>query len=176
MPEISGSGLSAADVLALIAVNANNAYVASPSTPMTVANLIANFPPGATYLNQYARVSDLYGSVDDIMRCRFDGTNYRWVPQRESFAGTSAATTGAVNIIPLVTPPVVRMTATLVGNVQYSATATNAYVGQRQVIINNATISIFVTMITGLIGSNLTILGGSSQTIVYGPTGWYAAN
>jgi len=169
-------GLSAAEVLALIVANASTAYVANPSTPMTVANLIANFPPSVTYLNQYARVSDLYGSVDDIMRCRWDGTNYRWVPQRDSFAGTSAATGGTVNVLPLVTPPVIRMTATLIGNVQYSAQTANAYIGQRFSIVNNAVISLFTATITGLIGSNLTVLGGGTQTIVYGPTGWYAAN
>lgn len=176
MAEYSNSGLSPADVLALIAANAATAYVASPATPMTVANLIANFPPSVTFLNQYARVSDLFGSVDDIMRCRFDGTNYRWVPQRSDFSGTSAATSGTVNIIPLVTPPVLRATGTLLGNLTLSMSTTNAWIGQRQTVVNNSVLGIFAATLTGLVGSNLTILGGGSQTVVYGSTGWFAAN
>lgn len=143
---------------------------------MTVANLIANYPPASGNAGMYARVSDLYGSVDDIMRCRFDGTNYRWVPQRSDYAGTTAATGGTVNVVPLVTPPVLRTTGTLLGGLTLAMQSTNAWIGQRQTIVNNSPLSGLLTTITGLIGSNITIAGSGAQTVVYGPNGWFAAN
>lgn len=123
----------------------------------------------------YARVSDLYGSVDDIMRCRFDGLNYRWIPQRPFFTAVNTATSGTVNIIPLVTPPTLRLTGTLLGNMSITPTTTNAFVGQQQRVIMDGVLGVFAATITGLIGSNLTLLGGGSRVIEYGPTGWFSA-
>ena len=172
MAEVSSS-ITAAQVAAMIAQSAGAGYVSSPTSAMTVADLMANFPPGASYLNQYARVSDLYGSVDDIMRCRFDGVNYRWVPQRPFFSGTTAATSGTVVIIPLVTPPTLRLTANLLGNINVTPSSVNAFVGQQQRIIQDGTLGLFTTTITGLIGSNITLLGGNTKLLEYGPTGWF---
>lgn len=176
MAEYASGGLTAADVLAMIAANAATSFVGTPSNPMTVATLLATYPASSTYVGQYARVSDLYGSVDDIMRCRYDGTNYRWVPQRESFNGTSAATSGTITLTPLVTPPTLRLTGTLLGNMSVTTSATNAYIGQRQRVVMNGTLGLFTATITGLIGSNLTLLGGGSSVVEYGPTGWFAAD
>ncbi len=53
--------------------------------------------------------------------------------------------------------------------------ATNAYVGQRVRVLMQGTLGVFVATITGLIGSNLTLLGNSSTTLEYGPTGWFSA-
>ncbi len=176
MAEVS-NGISADQVNALIAA----AMVAQPTTfvsggaPMTVADLLLNFPANASRQGLYARVSDLYGSVDDIMRCRFDGTNYRWVPQREAYSGTTAATSGTVNITPLVTPPTLRAVGNLLGNVSFVPSATNAYVGMRQRIYITGLLGVFTATITGLIGSNLTLLGGSFRDIEYGPTGWFGS-
>ncbi len=143
--------------------------------PQTVSQLMAAYPASASTFGLYARVSDLYGSVDDIMRCRFDGANYRWVPQREAYSGTTAATSGTVNITPLVTPPTLRAVGNLLGNVSFAPSATNAYVGMRQRIYVTGVLGIFTATITGLIGSNLTILGGSFRDIEYGPTGWFGS-
>lgn len=143
------------------------------STPMTVANLISTYPPSATYSGLYARVTDLYGSVDDIMRCRYDGTNYRWVPQREAFSGTTAATSGSVNIVPLVTPPTLVVTGTLLGNISFTPSTTNAYIGQRQRIYMTGILGLFTATITGLLGSNLTLLGNTYKDIEYRSGGWF---
>lgn len=142
---------------------------------MTVAQLHANYPPSASNAGLYGRVSDLWGSVDDVMRCRFDGANYRWVPQRDSFVGTSAAASGTVNILPLVTPPTLRLTGTLLGNMSVAPSSTNAYIGQRQTVVMNGVLGLFAATITNLIGSNITLLGGGSRDLQYGPTGWFAA-
>jgi hypothetical protein len=168
---------SASD-LAAIANKVNNPiikYVASGAV-MTLADLMATYPASSSLVDQFAIVSDLYGSVRETVRCRFDGTNYRWVPQREAYSGTTAVTTGTVNILPLITPPTLRATGTLTGNVSFTPSVVNAYVGMRQRIVVNGALGVFVPTITGLLGSNITLLGGNSRTIEYGPTGWFSAD
>lgn len=145
------------------------------SAPMTVAQLIANYPPSATTLGSYARVTDLYGAVDDIMRCRWDGVAYRWVPQRPSFSAVNTATGGTINIIPLVTAPTLRMSSTLLSNMTFVPSTTNAFVGQQQRIIQEGSLGLFVSTITGLIGSNVSLLGNTTKILEYGPTGWFAS-
>lgn len=175
MAEVAG-GLTTQQVMDIIAANASTSFVGGTATaPTTVANLIANFPPAANMMGQYARVSDLYGTVDDIMRCRFDGVAYRWIPQRPSFSGIAANTGGTVPIVPLVTPPTLRLSGTLLGNMSVVPSAVNAYVGQQQRVIMEGTLGLFAASITGLIGSNVSLLGGGSKLIEYSPTGWFAA-
>ena len=171
--DISGNILATADDMFANVMSAKAVYVSNSA--ITLSSLLSTFPASATMLNMYARVSDLYGSVDDIMRCRWDGTNYRWVPQRESFAGNNATTSGTLTLTPLVTPPTLRLSGTLTGNINATPSTTNAYIGQRFRIVNNAVLSIFTASITGLIGTNLTVLGGGSRDIEYGSGGWFAA-
>lgn len=153
---------------------------------MTIADLMTNFPPSVTYRGLYARVSNLYnnigtastGGVDDIVRCRLDVTNntYRWVPQREAFNVSIAPTGGTASLIPLVTPPTVRLTGTLLGNLTITPSSTNAYVGQVFQVIQNSTLGLFATTITGLIGSNITLLGNSTQQFEFTSSGWVKGN
>lgn len=169
--------LQPSDVMALIASSASISYVGGSNTsPLTLDDLLTKYPASVQYLGQYARVSNLYSSIDDVMRCRYDGTNYRWVPQREAFAGNDPTTSGSVSLIPLFTPPTLRMVApALVGNVTVSAASINAYVGQRfRVIVpSNMNLGVLTMQITGLIGSNITLLAGNTRDIEYGSTGWF---
>jgi len=175
MAEVQG-GLTEQQVRDIITANASTSFVGgTATTPTTVANLIASFPPSPMYMGQYARVSDLYGAVDDIMRCRFDGVAYRWIPQRPNFAGVATTTSGSINILPLVTPPTLRLTGTLLGNMSVVPSATNAFIGQQQRVIMDGVLGLFTATITGLIGSNLSLLGGGAKLIEYGPTGWFSA-
>lgn len=140
------------------------------------SDLLVNYPPSSAFNGMYARISDLFGSVDDILRCRYDGANYRWVPQREAFTGTTAVSSGTVSLIPLVTPPTLRLTtSSLTGNMTINASVVNAYSGQRfRVIVNPLLpISAFTMQITGLIGSNLTLLAGNTRDIEFGSNGWF---
>lgn len=146
----------------------------------TVAQLLANFPAGAAQAGKYAVVTDLYNmgtanGIVEIMRCRFDAVNnqYRWVPQRENFTGATAATTGSVSILPLITPPTLRATGTLLGNMSFAPSATNAWVGMRQRVYMQGTLGLFTAQITGLLGSNLTLLGNTFKDIEYSATGWF---
>lgn len=177
MADGQSSGLSPSDVNALIAfaiAGLPTAYVGGTDVaPTTVASLLSTYPPSVTYLGKYARVTDLYGTVDDIMRCRFDGTNYRWVPQRTEMAGNNTTTTGTVTVTPLVTPPTLRLTGNLLGNITITPASTNAYLGQRFRVIMVGTLGLFTSTITGLIGSNLTLLGNGTHDIEFGSTGWF---
>lgn len=183
MAELS-TGIGEEQVAAMIAnalSSAPTSFVASGAS-MTISDLMANFPAGASYAGRYARVSNLYnntsmtaaGGVDDIVRCRFDATNnaYRWVPQREAFNVSIAPASGTTTLVPLVTPPTIRLTGTLLGNLTLTPSSTNAYVGQVFEVIQNSTLGLFTTSVTGLIGSNLTLLGNTTQQFEFTSSGW----
>lgn len=187
MVETSPASLTEAQIAAIV-----QGLIPAPSTsfvgnglPMTVAELFTTYPADATRNGLYARVSNLYngnstssiGGIDDIVRCRLDATNgaYRWVPQRDAYVVSQAPSTGSVTLMPLVTPPSLRLTGTLVGNLTISPSTLNAYVGQTFEIIQNSTLGLFVTTITGLLGSNLALLGNNTQQLIYTATGWNKA-
>ncbi len=173
MAEVSTPGLSTQDVLALIASTSATSFVST--TPMTINDLLTNYPAQASRAGQYARISNLFNGasavaatgVDEIVRCRFDATQgvYRWVPQREAYNMTMPATSGTASLLPLITPPTIRFTGTLTGALTITPSAVNAYIGQRFTVIQNSVLGLFVTTITGLIGSNLTLLGGASPDL-----------
>lgn len=176
MAEVSPSGLTIDDVMQMMQQNSPTVFVGgSNSSPLTVASLHSSFPPSATHLGKYARVSDLFGSVDDIMRCRYDGIAYKWIPQRPNFTGVIASTSGTVTITPLVTPPTIRITSALLGNMSIVPSSTNAFIGMKQTIIQEGALGLFTSIITGLIGANIALspLTNSVQTIEYGSTGWF---
>lgn len=184
MAEIDNQGPTVDQVQQMI----NSAMATIPTsfvgggTPMNIQDLMTNFPASATHSGKYARVSNLYnnssmtssGGVDDIARCRFDVTNntYRWVPQREAYNIAITPTSGTTTLTPLVTPPTVRLTGTLLGNLTITPSSTNAYIGQVFEVIQNSVLGLFVTQITGLVGSNLTLLGGATQQLEYTSAGW----
>lgn len=141
---------------------------------MSVANLLANYPPSSANVGKYARVNDLYGSVDEILRCRYDGVAYRWVAQRTNF-NTTIASTGTINLTPLVTPPTVRLPATLTGNVNLNPVATNASIGDRFRVVTGG-LGIYTVTLTNLIGSNLTLLGNTTRDVEYSAGGWFAVS
>lgn len=169
---------ASATELTSLATKVNNPitkYVGDGSA-MTLAALMSDYPANAARMGMYARVSDLYGAVDDIMRCRYDGAAYRWVPQREAFSGINTATSGTINILPLFTPPSLRFTATLTGNVTTQFSTVNAYLGQRQRIIANGVLGLFGFTVGGLIGTNVSLLTGGVKDFEYGPSGWFLAS
>jgi hypothetical protein len=139
---------------------------------LSTANLLSTYPPSAAYVGKYARVFDLYGSVDDVLRCRWDGANYRWVPQRADFNMTTSAA-GSVQLVPLVTPPTVRTPATLTGAITFTPSTTNAIIGQRYRVVVTGGLGIYTATISGLIGSNLSLLGNSFKDIEYAASGWF---
>lgn len=149
------------------------------TAPMTTAALLADYPASAATVGKYARVTDLYGSVDEVMRCRYDGVAYRWVPQRDNYNVAMSAQGGGVPLVPLVTAPTVRITSSaLTSNMTITPSTANAYVGQEYEIVMPTVINLglFTTQISGLLGSNLTLLAGQVRRIQYSPTGWFQAS
>ncbi len=188
MTEASNSGLSMDEVNSAIAaaIAGIPTNFVNGGTSMTIADLLTNFPAGSGNNGKYARISNLFngtstsaaGGIDDIVRCRFDVANavYRWVPQREAWNMSVTPTGGTVNLIPLVYPPTVRLAGTLLGNLTVTPSATNAYIGQRFTVIQNGVLGLFVSSITGLLGSNITLLGNTGQGLESTSGGWVKAN
>lgn len=143
------------------------------SNPSTVANILATYPASATFLGKYARVNDLYGSADEVMRCSSDGSTYYWRPQRTDYAVNNAATGGTVNLTPLVSAPQQVFTATLLGNMTVNLQNTNAWPGAQFELKMTGVLGIFGISIAGLVGGGtLPLLTGGSRTLIYTAAGW----
>jgi len=188
MSEMSGSGPDVAALVAAALANQANSFVGG-GAGMTIADLMTNFPAGAGYKNRYALVTNLFngtsmsaaGGVEEVLRCRYDVANnqYRWLPQRTDASVSMAATgvlgqTVTINLIPLVTAPTIRFSGTLLGALNIFPDPTNAWSGLRWRTIQNSTLGVFVTTITGLIGSNLTLLGNTTRDIDYSGAAYYS--
>lgn len=145
-------------------------FVSNMSMP--VASLLTNFPAGASFLGKYARVTDLWGSVEEVMRCSYDGSSYYWRPQRTDYSVNSTQTTGAVTLTPLVSAPSIIMASTLLGNMTITPSVTNAWPGCRFEIVAQNT-GLFAISFGGLVGGILTnILGGQTRVLEYTAAGW----
>lgn len=150
---------------------------------LTVADLHSLYPPSATYANMSANVSDLYNNgvagkgIQEVLNCRPDLTNgtYKWVPRRSDFNATIASAGGTINLLPLITPPTVILTGSLTSAQSIAPSSVNAFVGMKQRIIQNSTLGVFTSTITGLIGSNVTFLGNSMRDLEYSAAGWFVS-
>ena len=142
---------------------------------MTVASLLSTYPASATYLGQYARVSDLWGSVRSVMTCEYDGTNYYWRPQRTDYAVSNNSTGGAMTLTPLLTAPTVYLTGSLGANMTITPSATNAWPGAQFEILANGVLNLLGINISGLLGGTLPLLGGGRKIITYTQAGWRGA-
>lgn len=143
------------------------------SQTMAVASLLSTYPAGPSYLGFYARVSDLWSSVEEVMRCSYDGSTYYWRPQRTDYAINSSQTSGTMTLTPLVSAPEITLQATLLGNMTITPVATNAWPGCQFKIRSPASLGIFSITFTGLIGGiTSTLLGGADKIVVYTASGW----
>lgn len=143
------------------------------TTSMTVANLLANYPANAARVGKYARVTDLWGVTDEIMRCSSDGATYFWRPQRVDYATYNTSTSGAMTLTPLVTPPVLYLAGTLLGSMTVTPSTTNAWPGAQFEVISTGALGIFGISINGLIGGgSLPLLQGGRKLLTYTTSGW----
>lgn len=152
------------EVPALVAQFTPTAFVNSGGY-QSVASLLSTYPAGPTYLGMYARVNDLWGSVRSVMVCEYDGSLYYWRPQRTDYATQNASTSGTVTLTPLLSAPQQIITGTLLGGMNITPSATNAWPGAQFEIINNGILGLFSINITGLTGGTLPILGGGRRII-----------
>jgi len=138
----------------------------------TVANLLANFPPSIAYVGKYARVSDLWGSADEVMRCSYDGSTYFWRPQRTDYAVSATQTSGTMTLTPLITAPVVVLTTTLLGTMNLVPAVTNVWPGCT-FTVKTPGIGLNILQFTGLVGGlTKTLLGNSDYSVTYTAAGW----
>lgn len=142
--------------------------------PMTVASLLSTYPADFSLLGKYARVTDLYGSADEVMRCSSNGTSYYWRPQRSDYAVTNTNTSGAITLTPLLSAPQQFFTGTLLGNMTATPSATNAWPGAQFTLTMTGVLGLFSLNVNGLIGNAVPILTGSTRTFTYTSAGWRA--
>jgi hypothetical protein len=154
----------------------------TPSSPDTVANLIANAPCNAARVGMYAVVSNLYSSVsgsttNEVARCGATGSTYYWRPQRTDYSATVAYTGGSLPLTPLLTPPVLYLTGTLASNGTITPSTVNAWPGEQFQIIETGALGLFSLQIGGLLGTALNFITGGTRTMTYscntsGVCGW----
>lgn len=157
---------------AFIVANSPTPFVNSGAY-QTVAQLLANYPAGVATLGMYGRVNDLWGGVRSVMVCEYDGTSYYWRPQRTDYAVPTSTATGNISLVPLVTAPVLKMTATLTGNVTITPTSTNVWPGAQFRVITPASIPVLLGIsLTGIIGGTLPLLAGTEKVMTYTSAGW----
>lgn len=82
---------------------------------LTLAQLMSQFPAGATYRGKYARVSDLWGAVDGVLRCGYNGRIYYWEPTTQpQLVGQMAVNgNGASTVQPLSSFPILELTGAI---------------------------------------------------------------
>lgn len=160
MADIGNQGLTLDQVLAAIPTSfvGGGAY-------MPVNTLLTNYPAGPTYLGQYGRVNDLWGSVRSVMTCEYDGSLYYWRPQRTDYATRNSSTSGGVSLTPLITSPQITFNGTLLGNMTLTPSTTNAWPGAQFEIINNGVLGLFGINVAGLLGGTLPLLAGGRRVL-----------
>lgn len=144
----------------------------------TVAQLLTNFPPTVALRGKYGRVSDLWGNVQTVMVCEGDSSGYYWRPQRQDYAPAPiTATSGSMQLIPLVTAPIINLTGTLIGNISVTPQTTNVWPGATFTVTSNSVLGLFGINLTGLVGGGtVPLLSGGIRTLTYfSGTGWKAS-
>lgn len=155
-------------------MSAKAAFVTT--APITIAQLLANYPAGPATLFKYARVSDLYGAASSLMVCEASMGQHYWRPQRTDYAAAAATTSGSVTLTPLLSAPTTIFTGTLLGSVNIVPSTTNVWPGARFEVVANGVLGLFNISIGGLVGGGtVPLLSGSSRIITYVQgSGWRA--
>jgi hypothetical protein len=93
-------------------LQSNSSFVTN--TILTTAQMKAQFPASAQYRGKYCRVSDMWGAIDGVYRCGWNGRIYFWEPttQQQLVGQMTSPTTGTVNVDPLMVPPILELVGT----------------------------------------------------------------
>lgn len=130
---------------------------------ITLAQLMAQYPAGPTYRGKYARVSDLWGAVDGVMRCGYNGRIFYWEPTTQPQLIGQMPVTGSTTIQPLSSFPILELTGAIPLGNTFNVTAGLDYAWP-------GAIKEFRGSMTSLLGS-LNILGtgiGSTLAMALG--------
>lgn len=167
---VNGNAPDGAGNVAIATTSFINGF--SSASPGTVATLMTNAPCNAARLGSYAVVSDLYSgntgsSTNEVLRCGQSGTLYYWRPQRTDYGAAVAFTGGTLTLNPLLTPPVMYLTGTMVANGTITPSTTYAYPGQQFQIVQAGTLGLFSIQIGGLAGGALSLVTGGTRVLTY---------
>lgn len=80
---------------------------------LSVADLMAQFPAGPTYRGKYCRVNDMWGAVDGVFRCGFNGRIYYWEPTTQPQLIGQIPVNSDLTLQPLATYPIIELTGTV---------------------------------------------------------------
>lgn len=74
---------------------------------ITMAQMLATYPASAEYRGKYCRVSDMWGLIDGVFRCTYNGRIYFWEPTTTPKYPGGMTLTGNTTIQPMITPPII---------------------------------------------------------------------
>ena len=130
---------------------------------LVVSDLMSQFPASSSYRGKYCRVSDLWGAVDGVFRCGYNGRIYYWEPTTQPQLIGQMPITGDTTVQPLSSFPIIELTGSIPALTTYNVTVgvVNAWPGA---------IKEFRGSLTSLLGT-LNILGvGSTLNLALGGT------
>lgn len=161
-----------ADELLLASIQASQSFVTQ--TILTVAQVKTDYPAAAQYRGKYVRVSDLWGLVDGVMRCGYNGRIYYWEPTTQpTLAGDQRTIggNGSATIQPLSSAPIFELVGNLALGQTYNLTlgTDDLWPGAIKEVRNSLTTLLGGLNILGTgIGSTVSSLLGGSRRFV----GW----
>jgi hypothetical protein len=80
---------------------------------VTIAQLMADYPAGSAFRGKYCRVSDLWGAVDGVMRCGYNGRIYYWEPTTQNTLIGQVPVAGDMTVQPLSSFPIIELTGSV---------------------------------------------------------------
>jgi hypothetical protein len=92
------------------------------SERILTADMFANFPANAANRGKYCRVSDMWGLIDGVYRCTFNGRIYYWEPTTQPQLLGSSIMTGSMTLQPLSTFPILEIGGNLPALTTWSIT------------------------------------------------------
>lgn len=130
---------------------------------LTVAQLMTMYPAAVEYRGKYCRVSDMWGAVDGVFRCGYNGRVYYWEPTTTPQLVGQLPITGDTTIQPLTSYPIIELTGTVPALTTYAVTAGTQYLWP-------GAVKEFRGSLTSLLGT-LNIIGvGSTLNLALGGT------
>lgn len=76
---------------------------------ITQAQMWATYPPSLPYRGRYCRVSDMWGLVDGVYRCTYNGRLFYWEPTTQNQLVGQVTPTGNMTIQPMVSSPILEL-------------------------------------------------------------------
>lgn len=87
---------------------ASNFQLVTPDR-ITTAQLLSTYPAGADYRGRYCRVSDMWGVIDGVYRCTYNGRIYYWEPTTQIQMLGGVTPTQSMTVQPLTTSPILEL-------------------------------------------------------------------